>query len=92
MSLTVQNSSGSNPVVTLFGQLGDGRFAGKRMHEDEVPYARYWDNAIDQAMVYIAPSDEQLDAILEALSEGKLAFSRLQDYGAAGGGTSDFPV
>lgn len=92
MGMTVQNSSGSNPVVTLFGQLNDGNFAGKRMHEDEVPYVRYWDNAIDQSMVYIVPSDEQLNVILQALHDGNLAFSTLQEYGGAGGGNSELPI
>lgn len=28
-----------------------------RMNEDEVPYSKYWENAVDQAMVYIVPDD-----------------------------------
>jgi hypothetical protein len=92
MSLTVQNSSGSAPVVTLFGELDDGTFAAKMMKEDEVPYTKCWDNAIDQAMVYVAPDDAQLDAIVQALNEGKLHFSALQSYGSSEGGTSEFPI
>lgn len=92
MTITVKNSSGSNPVVTLFGMLGDGAYTAKLMHEDEVPYAKYWDNAVDQVMVYVEPDDAQLDQIVQALNDGKLDYASLQQYGQAGGGTSELPV
>ena len=92
MSITVKNSSGGNPVVTLFGLRGDGTYAAARMHEDEVPYPLYWDDAVDQVMVYVEPDDEQLDTLLFALNDGKLEYKKLQDYGSAGGGKSEFPV
>jgi hypothetical protein len=92
MSLTVDNTHPDDPVVTLFGQLIDGSYVAKKMHEDAVPYTRYWKNALDQVMVYVVPDDAQLDAIVQALNAGKLDYSTLQDYGSAGGGTSTFPI
>ena len=92
MSLTVDNTHPGDPVVTLFGQLIDGSYVAKKMHEDDVPYTRYWDNALDQVMVYVVPDDAQLDAIVQALNAGKLDYNTLQDYGSAGGGTSTFPI
>jgi len=92
MSLTVDNTQPGDPVVTLFGQLDDGSYVAKKMHEDEVPYARYWKNALDQVMVYIVPDDAQLNAIVQALNDGKLDYETLQDYGSAGGGTSTLPI
>lgn len=92
MSLTVKNTSGDTPIVTLFGQLRDGTYAAKTMREDDVPYSQYWENGIDQVMVYIAPDEEQLLAIVRALNEGRLNYSTLQQFGTAEGGTSTLPV
>lgn len=92
MDLTVKNTCRDTLVVTLFGQLRDGSYAAKTMREDEVPYSRYWENGIDQVMVYIAPDEEQLQAILRALNEGRLNYSTLQQFGTAEGGTSTLPI
>lgn len=92
MGLTVKNTCSDTPVVTLFGQLRDGSYAAKTMREGEVPYSRYWENGIDQVMVYIAPDEEQLQAILRALNEGRLKYSTLQQFGTAEGGTSTLPI
>ena len=92
MSITVKNTSAQTGKVTLFGELSDGSFVAKVMGEDQVPYGRYWDNLVEQVMVYIDPDKQQLDAILAALNERRLPFSGLQDYGGAGGGNSTIPV
>jgi hypothetical protein len=92
MPLTVSNTRRDNPMVTLFAQLDDGTFAAKRMTETDVPYTLQWPNALDQVAVYIDPEPEQLQAILEALKDGRLDYQRLQDYGAADSGTSVFEV
>jgi len=92
MSITVKNTTPQSPLVTLFGELRDGRFVAKVMREDAVPYGHRWENEIDQAMVYIVPDDEQLAAIIRALDERRLAFSDLQNYGSSAGGTSVMPV
>ena len=47
---------------------------------------------IYNSLVYISPDEEQLQAILTALNERRLPFGDLQNYGAAGGGTSTIPV
>ena len=92
MSIVVPNTRPDVPRVTLFGQLDDGTYAARVMDEDAVPYKRCWDNAIDQVMVYIEPDDDQLAHMLAALNDGRLEFSRLQDFGSSGGGTSTIPV
>jgi len=92
MSLTVPNTRRDNPMVTLFAQLDDGTFAAKLMAETDVPYTRQWPNALDQVAVYINPEAEQLQALLDALKDGRLDYARLQDYGAADGGVSVFDV
>jgi hypothetical protein len=88
MSIVVPNTQPDAPRVTLFGQLDDGHYTAAVMDEDAVPYTRYWDNAIDQAMVYIEPDDDQLSKMVAALNEGRLDFSSLQDFGSSNGGTS----
>lgn len=92
MDLTVNNSTTSDILVTLFAELQDGSFKAKVMAETDVPYAPYWDNEVEQLVVYIAPNEEQLAAILKALNERRLPFKSLQDYGSAAGGTSTIPV
>jgi hypothetical protein len=92
MSITVKNTTPDAPMVTLFGELRDGSFVAKVMREDAVPYGHRWDDEIDQAMVYIVPSDEQLHAILAALRDRRLPFGELQNYGSSEGGNSDIPV
>ncbi len=92
MNLTVSNSRPEHPVVTLFGQLDNGSYVARVMEETQVPYRRCWDNALDQVMVYIEPDDKQLEAMLNALNNGTLDYSTLQNYGASTGGTSTIPV
>lgn len=92
MTITVKNSAPDSPMVTLFGELRDGSFVAKIMREDAVPYGHRWKDEIDQAMVYIVPNDEQLHAILAALTERRLPFGELQNYGSSTGGTSEMPV
>ncbi|TCS39302.1 hypothetical protein EDC30_101258 [Paucimonas lemoignei] len=92
MTITVRNSVESAPKVTLFGQLANGKFAAKVMNEDEAPFGKCWDNAIDQRMVYIVPDIDQLDAIVRALNEGRLDYDTLQDYGGTGGGVTELPI
>ncbi len=79
-------------LVTVFAELQDGRYVAKVMLETNVPYTPYFENELDQVIVSIAPGEEQLAAILAALNEGRLPFADLQNYGAAGGGTSTIPV
>lgn len=90
--ITVSNTRPEAAIVTLFGQLDDGSYAAEVLDETSVPYTPYWDNAIDQAVVYIEPEEEELREIVKALNEGRLEFSQLQDFGAADGGTTDLPI
>ncbi|MEW6020552.1 MAG: hypothetical protein AB1807_00295 [Pseudomonadota bacterium] len=92
MDLTVNNSTTSAFLVTVFAELQDGSFVAKVMPETGVPYTPYWDNEIDQVIVYISPDEEQLAAILAALNERRLPFKDLQNYGSVAGGTSTIPV
>lgn len=92
MSITVKNTTPDTTRVTLFGELQDGTFAAKVMGETDVPYSRYWDNEIEQRMIYIEPDPEQLKAILAALNERRLTIEQLTEFGGASGGTSDIPV
>ena len=92
MDLTVNNSTNPDVRVTLFAELQDGSFKAKVMTETDVPYAPYWEDEVEQLVVYIAPNEEQLGAILAALNERRLPFKSLQDYGSAAGGTSTIPV
>jgi hypothetical protein len=92
MSTEVSNTRPDSPRVTLFGQLDNGAFDAEIMDETDVPYGHYWNNAIDQVMVYLDPTEEELDRILHALNEGRLKFSDLQAYGSANGGVSQLPV
>lgn len=92
MSLNVPNTRRDNPMVTLFGQLDDGSYTAMRMAETDVPPARQWPNALDQVAVYIDPRPEQLQALVDALNDGRLDYGRLQDYGAADSGSSTFDI
>ncbi|MFC4931607.1 hypothetical protein [Massilia sp. GCM10023247] len=92
MELTVNNSAPPATRVTVFAELQDGSFAGKVMAETDVPYTPYFENEVDQVIVYIAPDEEQLRAILAALNERRLPFGDLQNYGSAAGGSSTIPV
>lgn len=90
--LTVSNTRPEAPTVALFGQLDDGTYTGEVLEETGVPYTRYWNNAIDQVVVYIQPDEQQLQAIVQALNDGRLHFSELQEFGAADGGTTTLPI
>lgn len=90
--LQVPNSREDVTRVTLFGQLDDGSYAAEIMNEGEVPYVRYWRNAIDQLVVYMVPEREALDAILAALAEGRIDFTALQQYGGTKGGFSSIAI
>lgn len=92
MELTVNNSTAPDTRVTVFAELQDGSFAAKVMAETDVPYTPYFENEVDQVIVYIAPDADQLQAILAALNERRLPFGDLQNYGSAAGGTSTIPV
>lgn len=92
MSMTVSNTNPSSVRVTLFGRLEGGGHAAAVMEETSVPYAPYWENTAEQAVVYIEPTEEQLSRMLDALDRGKLKFDQLQNFGASNGGTSDIPI
>jgi hypothetical protein len=92
MTITVANTLPDSARITLVGELQDGSFKAKVMTETDVPYTPYWDNLLEQRIVYIQPDDAQLDAILTALNEGKLSLDELQNYGSSDGGTSEIPV
>lgn len=90
--LTVSNTHPEVPKVALFGQLEDGTYTGEVLEETGVPYTRYWNDAIDQVVVYIEPDEKQLQAIVQALNDGRLHFAQLQEFGAADGGKTALPI
>jgi len=92
MNITVQNTVPDTARITLVGELQDGSFKAKVMAETAVPYTPYWDNLLEQRIVYIEPDDEQLDAILAALNARRLSLDELQNYGSSAGGSSAIPV
>ena len=92
MNLTVQNTVPATSRITLVGELHDGTFVAKVMTETAVHYTPYWDNLLEQRIVYIQPDDEQLGAIITALNERRLSLDELQNYGSSDGGTSSIPL
>ena len=92
MNITVQNTVPATTRITLVGEMHDCSFAAEVMTETAVPYTPYWDNLLEQRIVYIQPDDEQLEAIITALNERRLTLDELQNYGSAEGGTSSIPV
>jgi len=92
MNITVQNTVPDKARITLVGELNDGSFKAKVMTETDVPYTPYWDNLLEQRIVYIQPDDTQLGSILNALNERRLSLDELQNYGSSDGGTSSIPV
>ena len=92
MSITVKNTTPDTTKVTLVGELQDGSFDAKIMAETDVPYTPCWENEVEQRIIYIQPDAEQLKAILKALNERRLSLDKLQEFGSAGGGTSEIPV
>jgi hypothetical protein len=92
MNITVQNTVPDTARITLVGELHDGSFKAKVMPETAVPYTPYWDNLLEQRIVYIQPDDGQLGSIVAALNERRLSLDELQNYGSSDGGTSSIPV
>jgi hypothetical protein len=92
MDLTVKNTTPGTTRVTLVGEMQDGSFNAKVMAETDVPYTPFWEHQVEQRTIYIQPDPEQLKAIIAALNERRLTLDQLQDFGSAGGGTSDIPV
>jgi hypothetical protein len=92
MSITVKNTTPDTARITLVGELQDGSFKAKVMTETDVPYTPYWEGQVEQRMIYIQPDPEQLKAIVTALNERRLSLDQLQEFGSAGGGSSDIPV
>lgn len=92
MNITVQNTVPDTARITLVGELHDGSFKARVMTETDVPYTPYWDNLLEQRIVYIQPDDGQLDSILEALNAHRLSLDELQNFGSSDGGTSSIPV
>lgn len=88
MSLRVDNTSPSTSYVTLFGKFEDGSYMGQVMNRCQVPKPRYWKNSVDEFSVYIEPSEDQLNDILDALNDGRLYTNRLKEAGSAYGGIS----
>ncbi|MGJ7917225.1 hypothetical protein ACI48D_17340 [Massilia sp. LXY-6] len=92
MSITVKNTTPDTTRITLVGELQDGSFKAKVMSETDVPYTPYWEQQVEQRMIYIQPDPEQLKAIVAALNERRLTLDQLQSFGSAGGGESEIPV
>jgi hypothetical protein len=92
MNISVKNTTSGTTRITLVGQLQDGSFKAKVMSETDVPYTPYWEDQLEQRMIYIQPDPEQLKAIVTALNERRLTLDQLQDFGSSAGGESDIPV
>jgi len=92
MNITVKNTLPDTARITLVGEMQDGSFKARVMTETDVPYTPYWDDQLEQRIVYIDPDDEQLAAILGALNARKLSLDELQNYGSSDGGESSIPV
>ena len=92
MNITVKTTTPDTARITLVGELHDGSFDAKVMTETDVPYTPYWDQQIEQRIIYIPPDAEQLVSILAALNERRLSLDELQNYGSSAGGTSSIPV
>jgi hypothetical protein len=92
MNIKVSNTNPDTARITLFGEMPDGTFNAKVMTEADVPYTPYWEDQLEQRMIYIQPDPDQLKAIVKALNERRLTLDQLQDFGGSGGGMSDIPV
>jgi hypothetical protein len=92
MGITVQNTRPDTAKVTLVGEMMDGSFDAKVMAETDVPYTKYWDNELEQRIVYLNPDPEQLASIVAALNERRLSLDDLQNFGSSAGGTSELPI
>jgi len=92
MGITVKNTTPDTAKVTLVGEMMDGSFDAKVMTETDVPYTKYWDNELEQRIVYLNPDPEQLKSIVAALNERRLSLDDLQNFGSSAGGTSELPI
>jgi len=92
MGITVNNTTADSTRVLLVGEMMDGSFDAKVMAETDVPYTKYWDDELEQRIVYLNPDPEQLKAIVAALNDRRLSLDALQDLGGSDGGTSDLPL
>ena len=92
MGITVNNTTADSTRVLLVGEMMDGSFDAKVMAETDVPYTEYWDNELEQRIVYLNPEPDQVKAIVAALNDRRLSLDALQDLGGSDGGTSDLPL
>lgn len=92
MGITVKNTTPDTARVTLVGEMMDGSFDARVMAETDVPYTKYWDNELEQRIVYLHPDPDQLEAIVTALNERRLSIDELQNFGSSAGGTSELPI
>lgn len=92
MGITVKNTTPEAARVTLVGEMMDGSFDARVMAETDVPYTKYWDNELEQRIVYLNPDPEQLKSIVAALNERRLSLDDLQNFGSSDGGESDLPI
>ncbi|NNG21474.1 hypothetical protein [Telluria aromaticivorans] len=92
MGTTVKNTTPDTAKVILVGEMMDGSFDAKLMSETDVPYTKYWDNELEQRIVYLHPDADQLEAIVAALNERRLSLDDLQDFGSSAGGESELPI
>ncbi|BDT59252.1 hypothetical protein MasN3_27460 [Massilia varians] len=92
MGITVKHTRPDTAKVTLVGEMMDGSFDARVMAETDVPYTKYWDNELEQRVVYLNPDPEQLKAIVAALNERRLSLDDLQDFGSSAGGESELPI
>lgn len=92
MGTTVKNTTPDTAKVILVGEMMDGSFDAKVMSETDVPYTKYWDNELEQRIVYLHPDADQLKAIVVALNERRLSLDDLQDFGSSAGGESELPI
>ena len=92
MSITVNNTTAESTKVMLVVEIMDGSFDARVMAETDVPYTKYWDNELEQRIIYLQPDAEQLTSIVAALNAGRLSLDQLQDFGGSAGGTSELPI
>jgi len=92
MGITVKNTTPDTARVTLVGEMMDGSFDARVMAETDVPYTKYWDDELEQRIVYLQPDPDQLAAIVTALNERRLSLDDLENFGGSAGGESELPI
>ena len=92
MGMTIKNTTPDAARVTLVGEMMDGSFDAKVMAETDVPYTKYWDEELEQRIVYLNPDPDQLKSIVAALNERRLSLDDLQNFGSSTGGESELPI